>query len=208
MMKFLASILVFGVVLGGLYGMGMIGPPAFPLDTEEIQQLKTAPLQSIDQSMGVSQAYRAIPHKQVTFSSNKSVLTREEAKYLEKAFSFVDLAVVERVTLMRTLKRKGNRPLRLDNYDQILKRLLALDVPTGLGYFHQQVMASIVEEQDYYRSLQDRPSVTVVDRRHALIQQAHHRLMASHKFLIERYPEESRSNYQAFYEHLCALDFI
>ncbi len=207
-MKLLAAILVFGVVLGGLYGMGIIGPPAFPLDSNEIQQLKSAPLESIDQSMGVSQAYQAIPHKQVTFRSNQSVLTRKEAKYLEQAFALVDLAVVERVTLMRTLKRKGNRPLRLDNYDQILKRLLALDVSPGLEYFHEQVMASIVEEKEYYRSLQDQPSVTVVDRRHSLIQQTHRRLMASHKFLIKRYPDESRSNYQAFYEHLCALDFI
>lgn len=207
-MKYFAGMLVFGVVLGGLFAMGLIGPPAFPLDAAEIQHLETVPLQPIQQSMGIAQAYRAIPHNQVTYRSSKSVLNKEEAEYLEEAFSLVDLAVVERMTLLRTIQRNMNRPLRLDNYEQILKRFLTLAVPPGLDYFHDQVVASIVEEKDYYQGLQNQPSVTAVNLRHPLIQGTHRRLVASHQFLTKRYPQESRSNQQAFYEHLCALDFI
>ena len=207
-MKILGGILVFSAVLGGVYSLGIIGTSASPLDVQEIHHLESLSLEPISQSMSVAQAYRAIPHNQVTYRSSKSVLNREEAEYLEQAFSLVDLAVVERMALLRTMQGNANRPLRLDNYDQILKRFLTLAVPPGLEYFHDQVVASIVEEKDYYQDLPDQPSNTAVNLGHPLIQGPHRRLVASYQFLVAQFPQESRSNQQAFYEHLCALDFI
>ena len=207
-MKFFVGILVFGAVLGGLSSLGLLGTPSSPLDPQEIQRLASVPLQPIHQSMSVAQAYRAIPHNQETFRSSKSVLKQTEAEYLEQAFSLVDLAVVERISLLRTVQGQDNRLLRLSNYEQILKRFIAISPPPRLDYFHQQVAVVIREEHDYYEGLQEQPSATTVDRSHPLIQKLHRRLWTSYQFLVSQYPQESRSNQQAFFEHLCALDFI
>ncbi len=207
-MKVLVGILVFGAVLGGLSSLGIIGASSSPLGTQEIQRLTSLPLEPIHQSMSVRQAYRAIPHNQQTFRLSQSVLQKTEAKYLDQAFALVDLAVVERVSLLRTVQREGNRSLPLNNYEQILKRFLAISVPPRLVYFHQQVAAAIREEHAYYEGLQKQPSVTTVDRSHPLIQRLHRRLWASYQFLVSEYPQESPNNQQAFFEHLCALDFI
>jgi hypothetical protein len=207
-MKFLGGLLVFGVLLGELYYLGFIGIPSSAIDVEEIRYLEALPHDTIHQSMSVAQAYRAIPHNQVTYRSSESALKRAEAEYLEQAFSLVDLAVVERMSLLRTIQRNANRPLRLGNYEQILKRFLTLAVPPGLEYFHDQVVASIAEEKNYYEGLQEQPSVTAVNLGHPLIQGPHRRLVASYQFLVSQFPQESQSNLQAFYEHLCALDFI
>ena len=114
----------------------------------------------------------------------------------------------ERITLLRDVQRQGNRALHLGNYEQILKRFMALSVPPKLEYFHQQVAAAIFEEHNYFRSLQEQPSITTVNRWHPLIQGPHRRLLASYQFLVAEYPQESRDNQQAFFEHLCAFDFL
>ncbi len=207
-MRSLIGILIVVAALGGLHYLGFIGTPSPTLDEEEIQYLVSLPVEPIHQSMSVSGAYKAIPHNQVTYRSSESALKRTEAEYLEQTFSLVDLAVVERISLLRNIQHKANRPIRLANYEQILKRLMTISVPSGLEYFHQQVVAAIMEEKDYYQGLGEHPSISTVNQWHPLIRRPHRRLIASYQFLASRYPQESRRNQQAFYEHLCALDFI
>jgi len=207
-MKILSGLLVFSVLLGGLYYLGFIGTPSAAIDVEEIRHLEALPLDPIFQSMSVAEAYRAIPHNQVTYRSSKSALKRAEAEYLEQAFSLVDLAVVERIVLLRNIQSKTPKPIRLENYDQILKRLMTISVPSGLKYFHHQVVAAIMEEKHYYQGLGEQPSISAVNQWHPLIRRPHRRLIATYQFLVSQYPQESRSNQQAFFEHLCALDFI
>ncbi len=204
-MKFLGGIVVFCAVVGGVSFLGTLGSS---LSAHEIKHLKSLALQPIQQSMSVAQAYRAIPHNRVRYRSSQSVLSKEEAHYLEQAFALVDLAVVERVSQLRRLRQDHTRPLRLDNYEQILKRFLMLPIPPGLGHFHHQVMAAIAEEETYFKSAQDKPLDLPVNSQHPLIQSPHRRLLASYKFLVSEYPQELSSNQQAFYEHLCALDFL
>jgi hypothetical protein len=207
-MKVFGGLLVFSVLLGGLYYLGFIGTPSPTLDEEEIQYLESVHLEPIHQSMSVAQAYRAIPHNQVTYRSSESVLKRTEAEYFEQTFSLIDLAVVERISLLQNIQRKANEPIRMANYEQILKRLMMISVPPGLEYFHQQVVVAIMEEKHYYQGLGEQPSLSAVNQWHPLIRRPHRRLVASYKFLASRYPQESRYNQQAFFEHLCALDFI
>ena len=127
---------------------------------------------------------------------------------MEQVFSLVDLAVVERIVLLRNIQAKTPKVIRLENYDQILKRLMTISVPSGLNYFHHQVVAAIMEEKHYYQGLGEQPSISAVNKWHPLIRRPHRRLVASYQFLASRYPQESGSNQQAFFEHLCALDFI
>lgn len=207
-MKYLGGLLVFGVLLGGLPYFGFIGTPSAGISVEEIRYLEALPLVPIHQSMSVAQAYRAIPHNQVTYRSSQSVLKRAEAEYFEQTFSLVDLAVVERISLLRNIQSKAPKSIRLENYDQILKRLMTVSVPSSLDYFHHQVVAAIMEEKHYYLGLGEHPSFSTVNEWHPLIRRPHRRLIASYQFLVSQFPQESRSNQQAFYEHLCALDFI
>ena len=56
-MKILSGLLVFSVLLGGLYYLGFIGTPSAAIDVEEIRHLEALPLDPIFQSMSVAEAY-------------------------------------------------------------------------------------------------------------------------------------------------------
>ncbi len=207
-MRTVIGLVVFGILFGGLSFFGFIGTPSSHLNPEEIQNLQAVIPKPIRQSMKVSQAYRAIPHEQVTFRANKSSLPKSEAEYLETLFRLVDLAVVERVQgLVHIHENKVSR-IRLDNFDQIVKRIADLSVPPGLEPLHHHVLVSILEEKAYFHGQLEESVMSSLQHWHPLIQKSHRRLVASFQFLQARYPQESVHNQNAFFQHLCALDFI
>ena len=71
-MRSFIGVLIIGAALGGLHYLGFIGTPSARIDVEEIRHLEALPLALIHQSMTVGQAYRAIPHNQVTYRSSES----------------------------------------------------------------------------------------------------------------------------------------
>lgn len=207
-MKIISGILLVGGLMGVLHYLGFIGTPTAIIDAAEIEYLESLPLEPIHQSMSVAKAYLAIPHNQVTYRADGSTLKRDEAAYLEDTFFLVDRAVVERVTLLQSLQRNDRQKRSLDNYNQILKRLIASSVPRGMEFFHQQIIAAIQEEKQYFRGFQESSSVFTLNRWDPLLLRPHRRLVASYEFLMSQYPQETTKNRQAFFEHLCALDFL
>jgi hypothetical protein len=153
---------------------------------------------AIRQSMTVEQAYQAIPHNRTRFDAQSATMEKSERDFLDMFFTLSDLAVAERVTKMRGMSAGAG------NYDEILKRLKALNVPPKLEKAHALVTQAVEEQRQYLDGLKDGAAY---DNNAALVESSHGKLLAAYQELMQAYPAENAHNKQAFFDHLCALDF-
>jgi len=152
-------------------------------------------------ALDTAKAYRLIPHKQTPFYLSKSKIPTGEAKYVSKLLSFSEQAMVERVEAMMKGPRKSNYDTDIT---KILGRLANMNTPPKLKPAHQHIVTAIAQHQSYF-SLQDSGSKS---KQQQLVQSSHRHLIAAYNVLMQLYPQESRHNKQAFFDYLCALDFI
>ena len=159
------------------------------------------------QVMDVQSAYKAIPHDRTQYRADSSRLEKHEADYFEDLFSTVDTAVVERVQTLQWMMSDGIRGANTNNYNWILGKLNDNEIPEKAREAHTLIKMAIKEQQSYFNWWNNNPS-TRLDSSHHLIQNSHRKLLKAYKLLIKAYPEESKTNKKAFFDHLCALDFI
>jgi hypothetical protein len=152
---------------------------------------------TIQQQMTVEEAYSAIPHEKTRFDAAAANMSGTEKEFLDIFFGLTDFAVAERV-----IEQRGGNS---DNYDAILGRLAALQVPEKLSQAHALVVDAIGQQRDYIKKLK---SGGRFDSSDPLVQGSHNKLIAAYGELMRAYPSEGPHNKKAFYDHLCALDFI
>jgi hypothetical protein len=109
--------------------------------------------------------------------------------------------MLERVRAMQTLS--GSETYE-SNIVKILDRLRKLSPPEKLKPVQQLILQAIEQHRDYFRRLPD----THAQERKQMIQQSHRTLIQAYNTLMRLYPDETPHNRQAFYDYLCALDFI
>ena len=134
-------------------------------------------------AMSVDQAYAAIPHRRTVFDRRAATMSAPEADGLVQLFALVDRAIVARVT------RAG--------HDAVLTDLRALDLPERLRRVQALVTAAVVAERAY-----------VVDSNQGAVQAASANLHEAYAELMRLFPGEDANNRDAFYDYLCALDFL
>ena len=199
-MQFLLFIaIVFaGVLLWQGNSVGLLGGGGKPNLTYEMPQ-------AIQQSMSVAKAYEAIPHQRTTFNKlTASTMSKVDAEYLQQFFGLVDVVTVERMEQMHAGKfGLSGRP---SNYMEILRRFDVLTPPETLKHMHYLVMHAIKEQNEYLQEWQKTGGK--IDLYNALLQSSHRKLQRAYQLLMELYPKENDLNKQAFFDHLCALDFI
>ena len=157
--------------------------------------------------MTVVEAYRAIPHQQTTFAPDLASMPSNERRFIESLFELTDFAVSERVQSLhyfQTSGRQGSAPV---NYPTLLARLNALSAPRALGEVKSLITAAVTEQQQYF-STANAQSDLKFNSRDPLVQSSHRKLLAAYQLLISRYQSEDAHNKKAFFDHLCALDFI
>jgi hypothetical protein len=165
------------------------------------------PTVAVQQSMSVEQAYQRIPHAKTTFSvAQTQAMNAAESQSANELFQLVDSAIVERVMAMDNVQR--GQPYSSRNYDAILARLNSLAVPEKLAAPRSLISAAINDQKSYFERLnRDRKSQSL-GAQDPLIQSAHQKLFTAYNRLMGVYPQESAYNKKAFFDHLCALDFV
>ena len=163
--------------------------------------------EEFDLSLSVADAYRAIPHQQTTFDANGSRIAGREQRFIEELFRLTDFAVAERVQSLQWYLSGGMNGARPSNYEALIGRLAALPAPDRLRPV-KKLIGDAIEEQARYFSTQDETSRLKFNARDKRVQNSHHKLVNAYNLLMARYPEESAHNKKAFFDHLCALDFI
>jgi hypothetical protein len=133
-------------------------------------------------AMSVEDAYAAIPHRRTVFDRSAATMGAQEAAGLEQLFALVDHAIVAKMT------KAG--------HERVLADLRALDLPSRLHHVQELVIAAVVAERAY------------LDGEQAAIHKASGLLHQAYAELMQLYPGEAPHNRDAFYDYLCALDFL
>ena len=153
----------------------------------------------------VEDAYRAIPHRRTVFDVDAARMSREERLYLHTLFTMVDLAVVERVDTLSALQRgaTGSR----DDYDALLRELGALRAPETLRGVHRLVVEAITEQRTALAQWRTAGPPHALNG-HPLVVSSSTKLRQAYAELMRLFPDEREQNKAAFFDYLCALDFI
>jgi hypothetical protein len=170
-------------------------------------------------AISVEDAYRTIPHRYTPFESKSVKMNPAESAFLQELFRLVNLAIVERVQTQAWFQSNGKKGAAFSNYQRatngLIAQLQALAVPDKLKAVNRTVIEALKDQGAYFEEWQ-----RMVTRRepfkHALGASPHHPriLAASQKLhdaygrLMQAYPQEADRTKQAFFDHLCALDFI
>lgn len=162
----------------------------------------------IDQSMPVDAAYRAIPHARTPFQSNQTRMPAVQAEYLDALFALTDAGVVERVVVQRKLGAGKHWTPDNSNYTAILQSITSLDTPEQLIPVEGLIFEAIQEQQQYLKGWRDSGSPRYFRSGAPLVQSSHRKLITAYQQLMRIYGAEGSHNRQAFFDHLCALDFI
>lgn len=178
--------------------------------TEKSTASRTVPrrdLIAIADDETIAAAYRAIPHRRTTFDRGAARMTDREKTYLRAFFHLVDLAMVERVRMARWLSSAGSEGKLASNYGVILEELAELDPPRSLREV-QKLVAAAIEEQRALLEAWKKVGKRTFPRGDSRVRSSSSKLHRAYSLLMKAYPREERNNKQAFFDHLCALDFI
>lgn len=169
-------------------------------------------------ALSIDEAYEAIPHRQTTFNLNASNATSKDKIFLSKIFSITDEAMAARVEHLTSLyyyKGHGETGNSLYNrkVDPLIQQLKALNPPAPLRKYYQLVLESIQEQKQFFKEWAEAPKskkkhLKKTYSKHPLVQSSHRKLIAAYRELVGLFPQENKHNKQAFFDHLCALDFL
>ena len=158
--------------------------------------------------LSVEEAYRAIPHQRTIFDEQAAVMPVNEKKFLSEFFVLVDLAMVERVGILLWLTTRGEKGNVAQGYPDILNKLNALEVPNNLREVHRQVIEAIEQQRQFLDEWKEKGVSSMDIHAHPKVISASEKLRSAYSLLMQAYPKENARNKQAFFDYLCALDFI
>ena len=170
--------------------------------------------------MSINDAYRAIPHRRRTYLVSSSSISPTDAGLVDRLFSIVDRAVVARVETLGWLTSGGRQGLPLAHYqrtsDSLLRELEKLDPPERIVPAVNLIATALQEQRSYLGEWDQakanrQPFPYTLHKGgnlHALVRSSSNKLIQAYTHLMQSYPKESPHNRQAFFDHLCALDFI
>jgi hypothetical protein len=176
-------------------------------------------LQPLASAMTVEEAYRAIPHRYTAFETKSAKMDLKEAAYLESFFRLVNLAIIERVQMLTWFQSNGRQGSSLQSYRKRVGDLItqfgALAVPKNLEEVRRQVVEAIKDQRTYFEEWEQAMTKREPFRyalstgpRHPKVLASSQKLQQAYAQLMRLYPQEVSRNQQAFFDHLCALDFI
>lgn len=150
-------------------------------------------------ALSVEEAYRLIPHQRMIFRSESARMPIAERAYLAALFSAVDQAIVAKVSARRETNVANA-------YQTVWKAWEQLNPPTALKAMQDKVKAAILDQQTFLLEVEQKR--TNWNMNHQKVRSSSARLQDAHSDLVRIYPRENATNKQAFFDYLCALDFV
>ena len=150
-------------------------------------------------ALSVVEAYRLIPHRQTVFQSTSARMPANERAYLVSFFSAIDHAIVAKVSA-----RRGVTVAQA--YATVWKAWDRLSPPAALKATQDKVKAAIADQQAFLLEIEQKQSGWNMS--HSKVRSSSAKLQSAYSDLMRIYPSESATNKQAFFDYLCALDFI
>jgi len=157
----------------------------------------------------VEDAYRAIPHRRTAFDAKSARMEVEERRFLEAFFEVVDQAVVARVERTAWLTSGGKRGSARGRHGEVLAALNRLEAPASLGKVRDLVIAAVKDQRNFLDKVASTRQLTKeqISRDPAVVS-ASRKLRQAYSRLMRLFASEGANNKRAFFDYLCALDFI
>ena len=167
---------------------------------------------TVDVGLTVDQAYFAIPHRRTIWRESDSTVPSTERAYLRATFEMLDQAVAVRVAGQQNFTgQRFDSPDIDGEYGRLIAYAQAMPVPVGLASYHRKILDALAGERQYFadwKPARDGFQFARQPANHPGVRQASSNLRAAYGELMAKYPEESQSNRDAFFDYHCALDFL
>lgn len=95
----------------------------------------------------------------------------------------------------------------MESYDQVVSQLDALSVPPRLASVHRLVSEAMVEQRTALAEWR-KTALPANLAGHPLVASSSGKLHRAYGELLTLFPQESAHNKAAFFDYLCAMDFI
>lgn len=168
--------------------------------------------------MTIAQAYLAIPHQRTQYDLKQSTSPEADKIYLDHFFFVTDLALQKRMMMLRYFSKQKEQEY-LKTYNTEIGNMLATfelmpppnenlkkvtDLLRTVLLQHKKFFNDWAEAKgtEKYKRLLDNHTSEI------MVISSHNHLMTIYNMLKEIYKNETEHNQKAFYDHLCALDFI
>ena len=176
-------------------------------------------LQPVASALTVEEAYRAIPHRYTAFDTKSAKTDPKQAACLDSFFRLVNLAIVERVQTLTWFQSNGRQGSSFQNYRKRVGELITqfgvLPIPKNLEEVRRQVVEAIKDQRAYFEEWEQATTkrepfkfALGTGSLHPRVLASSQKLQQAYARLMQLYPREEARNQQAFFDHLCALDFI
>jgi hypothetical protein len=163
-------------------------------------------------TISIVEAYAAIPHKRTVFNAKESPLAITNTFALTHLFEAVERAIVLKIMADKALGSKNAEAMTqtLEQYSSVIKSLLSLDSPNEIKPAQTLIISAIEKHQAHFTQKQ---TAAIAGKTHDLstspeITSASADLQRAYSALIKSFPQETVNNKTAFYDYLCALDFL
>lgn len=151
----------------------------------------------------ISKAYGAIPHRYTPFVATQAKMSGAEKLYLKRTFALVNEAIVLKVEAMRTRDFAKYQ----SRTSSLLGRLNNIKPVSGMKSYQNLIREAIQDQRAYFKVWAKNPKAPF-DVSNPNVGQASRKLQAAYGILNSRFPGQPPTVRNAFFDHLCALDFI
>jgi hypothetical protein len=160
-------------------------------------------------ALTVEQAYAAIPHQRTVFDGPGSRLARGQVETLDQLFTLSDRGTVLRVDGLDAVKRGDAARLRaiVRDYAALIDALRQLRPTPQTRAATELVTQAVQQHQSFFDTkLAGGPRLDSAFT--ADVNQSSQKLRQAYSLLMAAFPDETARNRQAFFDYLCALDFL
>jgi len=165
-----------------------------------------------DVGLSVEQAYAAIPHRRTVWVESDSTVPSEEKTYLKVMFQVLDQGVAVRVVGLQNYSNQQFDSANIDaEFDHLIAFVHTMPVPKTLVSYHNDILAGLNGQRaffDEWKSQRDNFQFSRQVQNHPGVRNASNALRTAYGELMSKYPNESQTNKDAFFDYHCALDFI
>jgi len=163
-------------------------------------------------AMTIEEAYASIPHKRTVFDLGASRLPRAQAEGLAQLFALTDRGIMRRVEAMRAFRAGQLNEFRaaMDGYQALVGALRTQEGPAELKPVQDLVLQAVQDHQRFFEA-RFKASNNLATRDLGYTPEVHNasqKLLAAYRLLMKMFPNEPPVNKAAFFDYLCALDFL
>ena len=163
-------------------------------------------------ALTIDEAYASIPHRRTPFNPRTADVPSAQRDSLDRLFTLTDQGVLLRVEGMRAQRARDTAALQrvLSGYDALAATLRAEKLAPEVQPARDLIVEALAGQRRYLASRPDGGmQFTRADLNGAPeVRNSSQSLKNAYGLLMKAFPRQLTHNRTAFFDHLCALDFL